>query len=784
VKDRSETHQTWALARDLFLDLVELDEGARDDRLRVLATDDPELHERVAKLLAHDRPAPAHEPPSRRFGPYRPLKKIGSGGMGEVWLGKRDDGEFEREVAIKVLRLGLGGEEVVRRFQRERQLLATLDHEYISRLIDGGTTDRGLPYLVLEYVDGAPLDAYCQDRALEPKEKLELFLKVLAAVSHAHDRGVIHRDLKPGNILVRADGTPRLLDFGISRIRDDEASSVAPLTRVGHRLFTPEYASPEQIRGALVTEATDIFSLGVILHELLTGSRPWPKGLDDAALERAILESHPAPPSRCVDTKERRELVGDLDTIVEKCLRKEPWARYANVRELIDDLERHLTGRSIRARRTGVFERVARGVRRRPFAVIGAVVVLVTGIVAYRIHRERVEERAGFLRATSARLEGAIGLREQGRVDESMKELEAVITALDDRRDTAAMRARAHTHFAIGANHGRRFGDALSHLDVAAPLLSPTDEASKTLYASYLNARAYASSESGDVEAGLAIARDAITFCRANLPPGDPRTIDALLELADRRRKGVPTQEDLDNIDAVVEEARLRGNPRDATLGSAINLAAVVRTDAFLYEEAIELYEEAIEVLGWHHGEGQEPIAFLRSNLGDAWFRLGRLEEAKAQHERALATRRALGERRYVAISLEYLARVAIDLRDFDRALALLTEARSIVNEVLGNGHALARRNRLWLAILEVERGNVEAGCVAIEREVASHGASNALPLLHEAEGRLRLGRSKVVAGDVEAGRVELERALRVFENELGPRHRHTLAARALLDAK
>lgn len=310
----------------------------------------------------------------RRIGAYKVVREIGRGGMGAVYLAVRADDEFQKRVAIKVVKHGMDTDFVVRRFRRERQILASLDHPNIAHLLDGGTTDDGLPFFVMEYVEGQPIHHYCDGQRLSTVARLELFVKVCAAVSYAHRNLIIHRDLKPTNIIVIADGTPKLLDFGIAKLLNPEmGSQTIDPTAQSFRLMTPEFASPEQARGETVTVATDIYSLGVLLYELLTGHRPYHvRGLPLEEMARVICEVEPARPSEIINRIEvnratdaeplevtpsevsqarnssieelRRQLMGDLDSIVLKALRKEPQRRYQSVDQLSDDINRYLEG--------------------------------------------------------------------------------------------------------------------------------------------------------------------------------------------------------------------------------------------------------------------------------------------------------------------------------------------------------------------------------------------------------------------------------------------------------
>jgi eukaryotic-like serine/threonine-protein kinase len=291
----------------------------------------------------------------QQVGPYRVMSLLGQGGMGSVWLAERAGRLFTRKVALKLLKPRLMSRVMTERFSREREILANLSHPNIARLFDAGFTADGEPYLALEYVEGIPLTAHCDQRQLSIDERLKLFRQVLAAVQYAHAHLVIHCDLKPSNILVTADGEARLLDFGIAKPLTGGEEKETELAQFGERALTPEYAAPEQIAGAAITIAADVYALGVMLYELLTGQRPYRLTRDSrGALEEAILQAEPAAPSRLTLSdaatharattakKLRKALRGDLDTIVLKSLRKSPLERYPTVSALSEAIGSHL----------------------------------------------------------------------------------------------------------------------------------------------------------------------------------------------------------------------------------------------------------------------------------------------------------------------------------------------------------------------------------------------------------------------------------------------------------
>lgn len=340
-----------------------------------------------------------------RVGNYRLLRKIGSGGMGSVYLAERDDDEFRKQVAIKFIRGSALRENVIKRFRRERQILARLEHPGIARLLDGGTTSRGTPYFVMEYVEGKLLLDYCDEMGMGIRARVELFLKVCEAVEYAHERLIVHRDLKSSNILVDAKGQPKLLDFGIAKVLEPDESGQLTLTQTGMRQFTPDYASPEQIRGDQVTTATDVYSLGVLLYELLTGRRPLRfQNSSPADILNVLLDTTPVRPSAVVSKTEEiggktlrpelvvwnrrtdlrtlvRTLSGDLDNIILKALAKRPADRYGTAAALALDLHAYLDGHIVTAQRATAGYRFTKFLHRNAWQVAAGTALLLSLLI-------------------------------------------------------------------------------------------------------------------------------------------------------------------------------------------------------------------------------------------------------------------------------------------------------------------------------------------------------------------------------------------------------------------
>jgi serine/threonine protein kinase/tetratricopeptide (TPR) repeat protein len=413
--------EKWDQVKELFTLALERDPEERDGFLRQACGADDALRTEIESLLSSFDGAPdfledcpaadlssAHSNaiPGRRIGAYRIIRECGHGGMGVVYLAERADDQYRKRVAIKMLKPGINKDEILRRFRNERQALAALDHPSIVRLLDGGSTDEGLPYLIMDHVEGVRIDQYCDTHRLSIAERLQLFRTVCLAVQYAHETLVIHRDLKPSNILITRDGVARLLDFGIAKVLNPQWSPDAPLTRTDWRPMTPEYASPEQVRGEPVTNATDIYSLGVMLYELLTGHRPYRVRSDSPLeIERFVCDEEPEKPSAAVSRIDEtvshdgstrtaitpqlvgearairpeelpRRLRGDLDTIVMKAIRKEPQYRYVSAEAFAKDIERHLSGRPIEARKPTVFYRGGKFVHRHTESLATAILII------------------------------------------------------------------------------------------------------------------------------------------------------------------------------------------------------------------------------------------------------------------------------------------------------------------------------------------------------------------------------------------------------------------------
>jgi tetratricopeptide (TPR) repeat protein len=490
----------WQRVQTLFLAAVDMLPDERDRFLEGACADDVELREEIESLVATDiedmtpivkavrqEAVSLFESTMRvgeRFGSYRILREIGRGGMGAVYLALRDDEEFHQEVALKVVKRGMDTAEVLERFRHERQILANLEHPYIARLLDGGSTEDGVPYFVMEYIQGRPVDVYCRENALSVRARCELFLRILEAVDYAHRNLVIHRDLKPANILITARGAPKLLDFGVAKLLPGDLGIDRTRTNMT-RPYTPWYASPEQVRGLPITTLSDVYSLGLILYELLTGQKAQP--IDAQApveVERIICETQSPRPSLLVP-----KLSPDLDNIVLMALRKEPERRYHSVVQFADDLQRYLDGHTVMACPNSLRYRASKFVSRNRIQVASAVLVgaaLITSLVISLAQTRRAE---GALRSAEVQRLIAVqgtAMAEAARRDETGQRLIANqqrIEAGAQRDQAQRQRARAeqrvkdiyamaeHTLFDVNDSIAKLPGSVVVRRDVVKTML-------------------------------------------------------------------------------------------------------------------------------------------------------------------------------------------------------------------------------------------------------------------------------------------------------------------------
>lgn len=763
------TPERWKQVEAVFEQALELPSWERPPFLDQKCNGDEELRREVESLLASDRDSdqflenPAIEvagqpflratlKPDERVGHYKIVSRIGAGGMGEVYLAH--DEKLNRKVALKLVRFGIGGEETARRFQREAQILASLNHPNIAQLYGVELTRDGFPFLVIEYVEGVRIDQSCDDNRLSISERLKLFRQVCAAVTYAHRHTVIHRDIKPANILVTKDGEPKLLDFGIAKLIGPETNISGEQTMTFSAAMTPEYASPEQIRGQVVTTASDVYSLGVVFYQLLTGQKPYRlKTQTSEEISRAVSEQEPLRPSTAVrkrhgnskfEIRNSRLLQGDLDNIVLMALRKEPERRYQSVEQFSEDIRRHLEARPVLARKDTVGYRAAKFIRRNSITTAAALLVLLSllgGIISstWEAHRARVHE--------------AVANAEKGRAERRFDQVRQLAhSVVFDYHDAikdlpGATRVRE-----------RLVKDALVYLDSLAAEASGDSGLQHELAAAYdrigdVRGQAYTASlgdRAGAMDSYLKAMR-----IREALVAADPTDAQNRRELAENQRR-IGWQL-LDTSEAGHGVDYLR-----KAIALYIALAAEKPADAELREELAHAYNQ---------------LGLALQNRGDYRGGLDQLRQALTLRERLVADNPENREyRRRLAVTNQSIGRGLSLNGDAAGALEINQKALALQQALVTEDPANAtyRRNlavsHLYDGHYRNDLGETEGAldsyrkCVEVNEELLTADPANAAASNDLAYASQRVAELLAELGDNFQALAHYRKSLRVYE--------------------
>ena len=809
-----------ALLDEACLDDVEL-RGEVESLLDQLEEDPSFLETPVARVseLGEEWPREDDREP-RHIGPYRLIRLLGQGGMGEVYLAMHEGEGFERSVAVKVIRRGMDTDQVLKRFHMERRILASLQDPNIAFLLDGGATDDGRPYFVMEYVEGAPVDEYCDREGLTVRQRLELFESVCSGVQHAHQNLVVHRDLKPSNILVTSDGNPKLLDFGIGKLLDPERWGPGVATRTEVRVLTPEYASPEQVQGEAVTAASDVYCLGVLLYELLTGHHPYAAGKRSLAeMERAVCDEIPERPSNVVGLLEtqprwtgstetitpeevsmrrateprrlRRALSGDLDNIVAKALRKEPSRRYASAAALAEDIRRHLDRRPVRARPDTVSYRTAKFLRRNRIAVsAGAIVFLVlasslgyTAAQSRRVaaERDKALEVRGFLLEMfgASRADQATG-----DVVTARQLLDGQLTTLNEAYgNEPELRAEMMSVLAEGY-------DRLGLYDDAEPLARQALEARRAILApghpdvaASLNTLGWILHEKGQSADGEVLLRESLALWRGARSDDQSGLARALNDLG-VVRDGLGDQADAEPLFRESLEIRRSelGEEHRSFAVTASNLAGNLYRQGD-FAAAVEMGSQALASLRRSLGDDHVRSIIAQTNLATFRLSFGDTDAAIAEFRDVIERRSRLDGRRHssTAQAMTSLSVALIGKGENAEAQPLLREALSIQEETLGSSHRQLASTLTMLANSLTATGSIEEAITLYDRSLEILRASFEGP--HWQVGRAIAGLASLYARMdevVEAERLHRE-AVEEFTQSLGVEHPETAAAMVFL---
>ncbi len=789
------TPERWREVRAAFDRLAPLAEADRETELAALALRDAELAREARSLLAAEArdagflaapavaAAAAGEGGDRRgerVGPWELLAPLGAGGMGRVYLARRADRSFDKLVAVKFVHAELLSPHLRERFAAERQALAGLEHPGIARLLDGGESASGEPYLVLELVEGRSLLDYAAQKELPRRRRIEIFLQVLAAVAHAHRHLVVHRDLKPANILVTDLGEAKLLDFGVAKILAAEGAggdgSGDGATRTALRALTPEYASPEQILGGATTTATDIYALGVVLFELTTGRRPYrvPTGAPEEWADAALHQ----------EVEHVRGLGRDLDAIVRRALRKEPAERYPTVDAFAEDLHRLLEGRPVAARRGNLLYRAAKFAGRHRAALVAstlalALIVATLVVSAARLRRERdratleaetARSVAGFLAAI---FQNADPARTRGARLTAREILEQ--GALRIERDLAAQPAvQAQLLTVLGAVE-RDLGlrePARTLLEKALALREAGTAGDELARAESIYELGVLDRLDGELERAQERLEQALALREPRLPPDDPEVARTLAALSAVFRQQGEVDRALPLVERALETARQGGaGIPSAEAGRWLNNLGLLHQDAGDYDKARAAFVESLAILDGSEGPDSPLPAIPLDNLGQVLRQMGRAEEALPYHERAadLVKRTWGAEHPQYGTALNSLGTTLVALDRQGEAIERFERAAAVYTAALGPEHpyvAWPLRNQAE-ALLSL--GRPQEALPLFERALAIRRAAYGEAHPDTAQSLTDLGLGYAALGDLDAAERWLREGLKQSRASLEP---------------
>ncbi|MEO7368013.1 MAG: serine/threonine-protein kinase [Gemmatimonadaceae bacterium] len=786
---------------DMALDLPEHERGAALDDA---CCNDSSLRAEVQRLLEHadrddemlDVPAAAYAAPlladggtgypdarDSMVGHYRIVRELGRGGMGVVYLVERADDQYHQQVAMKLVREAARFDDhLMRRFLEERQILASLDHPNIARLLDGGVTDDGVPWFAMELVDGIPITRYAEERRLAVEARLALFLDVCDAVQHAHRQLIVHKDLKPSNILVTAEGHVKLLDFGIAKLLSPGAP-FETITSTGPRALTPEYASPEQLRGEPVTVATDVYSLGVLLYQLLCNERPYSvTGVTPLEMERAVLHDPPSPPStRAANVKAMRRVRGDLDTIALVALHKEPTRRYAGVDQLATDVRLHLTGHPITARADSRAYRARRFVGRHHVGVAAASAVILSlcaGIAGTMWQARTATREAAKEREVREFLIGVFTVSDPGESRGRTLTARELLDRGAARIRSAELAGQPEVQAELMGVLGNVYR-TLGLYEPADTLLEQSLALRRTIarddreVATALNDLGVAATQQASYPRADTLLREALATRQRIFGEADASTLATMNNLAELLRlRGETTSAD-SLLQYVLRQERATLAPNDPALAATLSNLGVLARGRGDLAEAEARHRAALAIRRAHYGDNHPDVAESVKNLALVLHSAGRLTEADSMYRHALSLqRRVYGVKHpQIGTTLNSLAALRSTLGDNRDAEALLREALPMQRELLGPDHVNIASTLDNLGGVLSDEGHPDEASALLEESLAMRehllGASH--PSVATSLSNLALVREQ--QGRVAEAESLRTRAMGIYRAKLGPRH-------------
>ncbi len=820
------TPERWRQIDDLLDAALERPAEEWPDFLEGACSGEPELRRQVESMLELELSQGLLEQPAfsvhaedprlgHRIGPYRIERLLGRGGMGAVYLAARED-DYASRVALKLIKPGMDSDEIVRRFRGERQILAGLDHPNIARILDGGTTEDRLPYFAMEYVEGEPIDAWCDRQRLTTRQRLQLFRQVCAAVHVSHRHLVVHRDLKPGNILVTAGGVPKLLDFGIAKLLHPSLSSGTAATAtqtVDHRPMTYEYASPEQARGEPIDTTSDVYSLGVLLYRLLSGHAPYPSaGHTPMEILQQVCNVDPPRPSTAIRHRQevrhsdgtveqltpesvsrvrdgdprklRRRLAGDLDAIVAKAMRKEPGLRYGSVEQLSEDIRRHLRGLPVRAHQ-GSFTYFAGKFARRHQLGLGVLVLslafaVTAGVLGQQALRGQEEAR----KAEKLALDSGKAARDAQRVaQQAENRFRQALEFFQDIFQDANPDRRAALATGSPSLDGDQILEVLELLfEQARTRLAEEDSEVQAELMSTL-ARIYRNL--GSYQKARELFEESLTVRRSHYPHTHLELAIGMNDLGSVLYDLGEYQQAEEIVAEALEIVRLALRAEDESPRRiASNLATFYRNRGN-YAKAEEIFLEILEIRRQLYGDEHEEVAKTLGQLGAVYFTQGDLERAEPTLREALAMRRILysaGDTK-IATALNNLAAVLKALERYREAEEMYREALAIRRDRLGDDHPSVATTKKNLGEVLLAQGDVDGAEALVEEALATFLDSKPEDDWRVADARSVLGACRVARGRYGEAEPLLLDSYGILHDDRGESAIYTRDARARIAA-
>ncbi|PWN07906.1 serine/threonine-protein kinase [Rhodohalobacter mucosus] len=796
---------TWKKIELICFEAMDLEGEKLDTYLLETCGGDKEILNEVRSLLQQANSEPTIRPfvssPSsfifsdtselseRFIGPYRLIRELASGGMGRVYLAVRDDDQFKRFVALKVIRKDLVDQRILDRFYEERRILASLNHSYIARLFGGGTDDHGVPWYAMEYVDGETITEYTERRNMSTGEVIKLFLKVCSAVQYAHQNLVIHRDLKPENILINSDGDPKLLDFGIAKLLSQE--SVDGQTQYQNRIMTPEYASPEQVSHEPVSTVSDVYSLGVLLYRLTTGTLPYTfEKKSPATIEKIVSHTIPELPSRKSGLKILR---GDLDSVIMKALKKDPAERYSSVEQLSNDLNRFLQHRPVMAGKDSLIYRARKFTSRNRWtvAVSAAVILLVLSFSVITLVQSRaIQERAIEAEQQRDRAEQVSGfltdLFNSVNPDEAEDNALSAIDLLHRGADRVENELADQPE--LQANLYLVISDVYEKLglyDESLNLAGKAFEMNRSLFGSIhpetarsLNAMGWLYRQKADYAMADSLLSSALATRRmlfGDIHPDVARSLNDLAVL--KQSQGDFAAADSLLLESITIRQSLSDTP-DEALGVALSNHAALKYGLGDFEAAENQMKEALDIFMQTTGNRDMRTANVLSNLGAILMTVNKMDEAIIYYEQALESRSALlsPDHPDIASSYAHLGNLYRRTGDLENSETSLLRALSIRRNTLGENHELIYDTKRLLGLLYDTIGNVREAEIYYGEAVEGFRKHNPLGHNEMAETLHNLGSLYLREGNPVRAEPLLRDAFEIRKRILGAGHALTLS--------